>query len=57
MFGLRRRARLAKAAAAFAQAQEAYRSALARGDTRDQHAAHKALLDAQTERLRLDVAA
>lgn len=57
MFGLRRKARQAKADAAFAVAQEAYRSAVSRRDCRDQHTALAALVKAQTERLRLGVAA
>ncbi len=55
MFGLRRRARLAKAAAAFALAQEAYRNAVSRGDCREQFRTHKALKEAQEARLRIEM--
>lgn len=55
MFGLRKKLRLSKALKAAATAQAAYRSAVERGDTMDQHTAYLALVAAQHERLRLEV--
>jgi hypothetical protein len=50
-----RKAKAAKAEKAYREAQERYRNAVSRGDCRDQFHAHRALVDANTERLRLEV--
>jgi len=55
MFQLLKKLRLAKASKAFTQARERYLDALSRGDTRDQHDAHKRLVEAQNARLRVEL--
>lgn len=50
-----RKAKAAKANKAYREAQERYRNAVSRGDSRDQFHAHRALVDANTERLRLEM--
>ncbi|MFZ2252665.1 MAG: hypothetical protein WAW13_00655 [Minisyncoccia bacterium] len=55
VFNLFRRMKAAKAIRAVQDARARYLDALQRGDTRDQHTTHKALVDATTARLRLEV--
>jgi len=50
-----RKAKTAKAIRAVQDARARYLDAVRRGDCRDQHHAHKALVDATTARLRLEV--
>lgn len=50
-----RKAKTAKAIRAVQDARARYLDALKRGDTRDEHYAHKALVAATTARLRLEV--
>lgn len=49
-----RKMKAAKAIRAFQDARARYLDCLQRGDTREQHYAHKALVDAMNARLRLE---
>lgn len=55
VFSLFRRMKAAKAIRAVQDARARYLDAVKRGDCRDQFHAHKALVDATTARLRLEV--
>lgn len=55
IFNLLRRVRLSRANKAVAAAREAYVDATMRRDSRDQHHAHRALVDAQAVRLRIEI--
>ena len=54
MLGLLKKLRLTRHIRAVQDARERYRDALRRGDSRDERAAHKVLVEATTARLRVE---